>query len=87
MTTAIVPITFRALPQRLNRHLATLGAILKKVRERYDKVEFGDWFVLDRRHTTAPRHHGDPVVLAQELGVLHEWETVVEEKEGGLSSL
>ena len=81
MTTAPVPITFRAVQQRINRHLAKSGAVLKRVRGRYDQGEFGDWFVLDRRHNTVAQRHVVPVALAQELGVLQAWETVKEEGE------
>jgi hypothetical protein len=80
MTTTTVPITFRALQQRLNRRLAHEGQILKKARGRY-ATQVGAWYVVNGRLHRVDQCHVDPVALAQELGVLHDWETVVNEEE------
>jgi hypothetical protein len=82
MTTATVPITFRALQQRLNRHLAKSDAILKKARGRY-ATQVGAWYVVNGRVNRVEQCHVEPVALARELGVLAAWETVVEGETDG----
>ena len=74
-----MPITLRALIQRINRVLAKDQAVLKKVRGRYARGQCGDYYVLHWRSQRIRCWHVDPVALAQELGVLEAWEAVREE--------
>jgi hypothetical protein len=84
MTKAPVTLTHAAVYQRINRLLRKQGCILRRGKGRLDKVNNGEWYVLDRQHNTVPRQQVDLVALAQELGLLKPWETVGggEEDEG-----
>ena len=74
-----VPVSMRALLQRINRRLAKEEEVLKKLRgERY-RGDFGDYYIVNWRFNLVKRTHIDPVALAQELDVLAAWETVREE--------
>ena len=79
-TQMCVPITMRALVQRVNRRLAKEEKILKKARGREELACFGDYYVLDYAANEIFDDHVDRLALARELGVLHGWETVAEEE-------
>jgi hypothetical protein len=80
-----VPITMRALTQRINRKLAEQGEQLRKygpppemgspADEAYR--ELGDWYIVSPEYGVR-RDHVDPVELGKELGVIQKWETVME---------
>jgi hypothetical protein len=76
-----VPVSLRALVQRINRKLAHDGEVLKKLRgERY-RAEFGTYYIVNLDRNCLETTDVDPVALGQELGVLAAWETVREEEE------
>ena len=74
-----VPVSMRALIQRINRKLAHEEEMLKTTRGaraisrlgRYYRLNVNRNFVIDTRV--------DPVALARELGVLNHYEVVVED--------
>jgi len=75
-----VPVTMRAIVQRINRKLAPDGyRRLKQSRGRpwkYLDRDVGKWFLVDGRRNSVERTHVDPEELAKELGVLKPWERV-----------
>lgn len=71
-----VPVSLRALVQRLNRKLAQTEDVLKKARGRSMRAEFGDYYVLNRRTNTVTQWHVDPVDLAHQVEALAAWEYV-----------
>jgi hypothetical protein len=74
-----VPITMRALVQRMNRRLGQSGQVLRPARSEGIQVQLGNWYVIDTRQNTVVQQHVDPIAFARELGVLHGWETVKEQ--------
>jgi hypothetical protein len=77
-----VPVTMRALIQRINRKLrpqeqtfcATRGPIYGQARN-----ELGDYYVRDWESRGAWPTHVDPEDFGRKLGVLRPWERVVED--------
>jgi hypothetical protein len=67
---ARVPVSMRALIQRINRHLAKSDEMLKASRGRAAQSAFGTYYVLHWHSNTVRAWHVDPVALARELGVL-----------------
>jgi hypothetical protein len=72
-----VPVTMRALIQRVNRKLATDGEVLKTTRGARAHQELGDYYVLNVRMNAVARHDVDPEALGRRIGVLRPWEYVV----------
>lgn len=76
-----VPITMRALLQRINRKLSAEGhEQVKTTRGDRWRSELGDYYVVDLNRNMITAKHVKPVEWGRELGVLREWETVVEEE-------
>ena len=77
-----VPVTMRAIVQRINRKLAADGyRRLKQSRGRpwkYLDREVGKWFLVDGSRNRVERTHVNPEQFAKELGVLQPWEHVRE---------
>jgi hypothetical protein len=73
-----VPVSERALVQRLNRHLSKEGQVLKKLRGERWRGDLGDYYIVDEHRNIVAASHVNPVALAQEIGVLAAWETVRE---------
>ena len=75
-----VPVTMRAIVQRINRKLAPDGyRRLKQSRGRpwkYLDRDVGKWFLVDGSRNRVERTHVDPEKFAKELGVLRPWEKV-----------
>jgi hypothetical protein len=72
-----VPITEKALYQRINRKLRVDGEALKHSRaDSRAWLDLGDYFTVDVRENFVTRHHVDLADLGRELGVLAEWETL-----------
>ena len=75
-----VPVTMRAIVQRINRKLAADGyRRLKQSRGRpwkYLDHDVGTWFLVDGSRNCVERTHVDPEEFAKELGVLKPWEDV-----------
>lgn len=74
-----VPVTVRALIQRINRKLAKDEEKLMKLRGERGRDDLGDYYVvnLDRNHVV--NSHIDPEQFGRKIGVLEEWETVVQD--------
>jgi hypothetical protein len=71
-----VPISERALVQRINRKLAAQGEVLKKTRGGAIQ-ELGDYYVLDLHRNLLLNKDVDPVELAKVLRVLRRFERIV----------
>ena len=76
-----VPVSLRALQQRINRKLAHGEEVLKKARGASARAQLGDYYVLHWRSNHVRSWHVDPAVWGRELGVLKAWETLSEERE------
>jgi hypothetical protein len=77
--TAGVPVTMRALLQRINRKVAAQGEQLKKTRSSRWRNELGDFFTISTGRNVITARHVNPEKYGRELGVLEPWESVVEE--------
>jgi hypothetical protein len=73
-----VPVSMRALIQRINRKLAPDDKRLKKMRSERWRSEVGEYFIVDVNRNMITDKHVDPKELGRELGVLGLVETVVE---------
>ena len=79
MAKKIMPVTMRALIQRINRKLATeRGYLLKITRGNRWRGELGDYYAVDPNRNSIVRDHVEPEDLGRELGVLRDWEKVKE---------
>ena len=79
MDASKVPVSLRALHQRINRKLAPQEEVLKKARGVYARAQFGNYYVLHWRSNHVRHWHVDPVKWGRELGVLAAWEVVEDE--------
>ena len=75
-----VPVTKRALVQRINRKLAASGEAIKAARGGRQRRELGDFYRLNVNRNTLVAKDVDPEALARELGVLHPWERPVSDQ-------
>lgn len=75
MTKQRVPITEKALYQRINRKLRADGEVLKRARGRVETT-LGDYYVVDVERNFVTQHHVDLAELGRELGVMAEWESL-----------
>jgi hypothetical protein len=73
-----IPVTMRALLQRINRRLAPELQGVKKLRGERARVELGDFYIIDFNRNFVLAAHVDPEELGRELGVLREYERVDE---------
>jgi hypothetical protein len=73
-----IPITERALIQRINRVLRENGRILKVTRGEHAIQEVGQYYLLDFDRNAAKTLHVDIEELARELGVLRSFERLAE---------
>lgn len=73
-----VPVTPRALIQRINRRLATDNEVLKAARGARMQQEVGDYYIVDLSRNAVTRTSANPEKLARELGVLKDWETLAD---------
>jgi hypothetical protein len=72
-----VPVSVRALYQRLNRKLAGKGLVLKASRGGRARTEVGSFYVIDTERNTVVVHHVNLEAYGRELGVLAQWERVI----------
>lgn len=83
MTKRTVPVSERALVQRINRKFIVedglIGRQLKKTRAARATHTLGDYFILHVQGNFVVEHHVDPESLGRDLGALADWEYVVEE--------
>ena len=68
-----VPVSLRAVCQRLARALARDGRTLKKTRAAPARKEIGDYFIVNGGGEIIA-HHVDLVQLARKIGVLQPYE-------------
>jgi hypothetical protein len=76
-----VPVTLRAVIQRINRKLAQegrAGQAFRKYRGGRSLADLGDYYVVDLDRNTVEAAHLDPEAFGRELGVLENWEEVQE---------
>jgi hypothetical protein len=74
-----VPVTMRALMQRINRKLKPDDEVLKVARSERVEQELGKYYTLDHRRNVLIHKDVDPEELGRELGVLRDYEKVVED--------
>jgi hypothetical protein len=75
-----VPVTVRAIVQRINRALAKKGEQLRASRGDQARTELGDYYVIDLHRNTLVLYRVNLDALGRKLGVLRPWERV---EEGG----
>lgn len=75
-----VPVTMRALVQRINRALRADDEQLKKYRGGRWQSDLGDWYRLDFNRNRIMERHVDPEALGRKLGVLRDYERLVEDQ-------
>ncbi|MEP7366188.1 MAG: hypothetical protein ABI972_23265 [Acidobacteriota bacterium] len=78
-----VPITHRALIQRINRKLAQDGMILKTARlysTGHENTNLGRYYIVDRTKNTLAFSHCDLDYWGKRVGVLAEWEKLLDEQ-------
>lgn len=75
----LVPVTTRALIQRINRVLAKRDEQLRATRGARARLDLGDFYVHELRRNLALETRVDPEEFGRELGVLKPWERVVED--------
>lgn len=76
-----IPVTERALIQRINRKLIKKNEVLKKTPPERGKEgistvrwNYGDYYILDQTRNQVSRGHLDLESFGRELGALGEWE-------------
>lgn len=75
----LVPVTMRALIQRINRKLRSDYKQLCVSRGWRLKSNLGDYYILDTYRNVVVDHHTDPKALGKELGALAEYEALSED--------
>lgn len=73
------PVTLRAVIQRINRTLKKDGGQIKAARSERARQSLGDFYVVDTQLNAITAHDVDPEELARELGLLMEYEELVDE--------
>ena len=71
-----VPVTVRALVQRINRNLAKDGRALHAARGERARLDVGDFYVIDVSVNGVVKTNVDPEAMGREMGVLQAWERV-----------
>jgi hypothetical protein len=71
-----VPISHRALWQRVDRKLRQRDELLKAARSERGRQQLGDYFVISSKYGGIVQDHVDIETLARKLGVLKSWEAV-----------
>jgi hypothetical protein len=72
-----VPVTTRAVIQRINRLLAAEGKELKKTRGILAERDLGDYYVCNSDSVLS--HHVDLETLGREMGALQSYEVLTTE--------
>ena len=76
--TQTVPVTERALLQRINRRLAKDGEQVRKARTERARLELGDYYRIDVSGNVIVGKDEHLEKLGAELGLLQKYEHVVE---------
>ena len=72
-----VPVSVRAIIQRLNRKLKEKGQILKATRDgSAAEVDMGKYYIIDIDRNILMYHHTDLENCARNNGALAEWEAI-----------
>ena len=74
-----VPISVRAVIQRINRKLKQDLEALKVSRSERMRFDVGRYYIVDYSINAIQHHNFDPEALGRELGVLKAWEQVRDE--------
>ena len=76
-----VPIPMRALIQRINRKLRHNGEVLKVARGSRPESEsdVGRYFMVNTKRNSLVNDHCDPEAVGREIGVMPEYERLVED--------
>lgn len=69
-----VPVTERALVQRINRALRDQGEVLKKSRGTQAFLDVGEFYILDIRGNFVAHMNVDIAELGRTLGILKDYE-------------
>jgi hypothetical protein len=77
-STRTVPVTLRAVIQRINRKLRADEQTLKVTRGARWRGDLGDYYIVNANRNHVVATGVDPVELGRELGVLRPWESVAE---------
>jgi hypothetical protein len=72
-----VPVSLRALMQRVNRALANQDETLKTSRGERCRQQMGDYYIVNTSRNFIVDKNVDPEELGRELGVLKAWESVI----------
>ncbi len=72
-----VPVTERAVVQRINRKLRDDDQVLKVTRGERARLDLGDFYILNWRLNVIADKFVDPEEMGRELGVLQPWERVI----------
>jgi hypothetical protein len=76
-----MPVTMKALTQRINRVLRRDEEMLRKTRGARAIQDLGEWYVLNWNKNWIVHHHVDPEDLGREIGVLNKWEVLAPDDE------
>jgi hypothetical protein len=71
-----MPVSERAIIQRINRKLKPALEALKVARSERMRLDVGQYYIIDYRMNAILHHDVDPEALGRELGVLKPWEEV-----------
>ena len=71
-----VPVSQRALFQRIYRRLQQDGQLLRAARGLTAREQYGDYFTINVKTNTVTRTRVNLEALGKELGVLQPWEAV-----------
>ena len=69
-----MPVSERALYQRVNRKLRAQDEVLKRARTVSDSLNVGDYFLVDLATNAVVGYDIDLEPYARELGALAKWE-------------
>jgi hypothetical protein len=70
----LIPVSERALLQRINRKLAKSGEMVRKSRTERLRLDVGDYFLVDTNKNAVVGHSVNLEEKGRELGVLSQWE-------------
>jgi hypothetical protein len=75
------PVSMRALIQRINRKLRHNGEVLKVARGSRAEAEadVGRYFIVNIKRNLLVNDHCDPEAVARKIGVMAEYERLVED--------
>jgi hypothetical protein len=78
MAKRAVPVTERALIQRLNRKLQREDQELKTARGAHMQQDAGRFYVINRKHGRVEAKHIDLEAMARKCGALQPWERLAD---------